>query len=113
MTEIQSNVSKKEIYYDNFNGNKSRFERYKILLCKEKMFDQTSNVVGRNIKMEKVELYNACVCSAPPRLYDIYVSLYLNNHTQESLSENIGYTVEYISKLNGQLIRFLQKNLNK
>ncbi len=83
----------------------------KYYYARRKMFDQTSNVVGRNIIMEKVELYNACVCSA--RLYDIYVSLYLNNHTQESLSENIGYTVEYISKLNGQLIRFLQKNLNK
>ncbi len=85
----------------------------KYYYARRKMFDQTSNVVGRNIIMEKAELYNACVCSAPPRLYDIYVSLYLNNHTQESLSENIGYTVEYISKLNGQLIRFLQKNLNK
>ncbi len=85
----------------------------KYYYARRKMFYQTSNVVGRNIIMEKVELYNACVCSAPPRLYDIYVSLYLNNHTQESLSENIGYTVEYISKLNGQLIRFLQNNLNK
>ncbi len=85
----------------------------KYYYARRKMFDQTSSVVGRNAIMEKVEKYNACVCSAPPRLYDIYVSLYLNNHTQESLSDNIGYSVEYISKLNGQLIRFLQKNLNK
>ena len=85
----------------------------KYYYARRKMFDQTSCIVGKNAIMEKVEMYNACVCSAPPRLYDIYVSLYLNNHTQESLSDNIGYSVEYISKLNSKLIKFLQKNLNK
>jgi DNA-dependent RNA polymerase auxiliary subunit epsilon len=63
--------------------------------------------------LEKIENYNAAICSAPPRLYDLYVSLYLDNQTQDSLSEKLGYTIEYISRLNTKLVKYLQKNLKE
>lgn len=85
----------------------------KYYCARKKMFEEASVRVGKSAIFDKIDLYNTCVCNAPPRLYDIYVSLYLENNTQESLSEHIGYSVEYISKLNGQLIRFLQKTLQE
>lgn len=77
------------------------------------MFEKASASVGENNIATKLEKYNEVVRSAPPRLYDLYISLYLDNNTQESLSDKLGYSVEYISKLNGQLIRFFQKNIKE
>lgn len=80
--------------------------------CSRKdIFEKATFVVGKNAILEKIAKYNEAICNAPPRLYDIYVSLYLQNNTQESLSERLGYTFEYISKLNTKLVKFFQKNL--
>ena len=70
------------------------------------MFEKASASVGENSILKKINNYNALIRLASPRLYDLYVSLYLENNTQESLSDKLGYSVEYISKLNSQLIKF-------
>ena len=81
---------------------------------RKELFDKASAYrVGKSTIEDKVNKYNDAICSAPPRLYDLYISLYLQNHTQESLSEKLGYTFEYVSRLNTQLVRFFQKKLNE
>jgi len=76
---------------------------------RKEIFEKASVSVGQNATFEIAQQYNEAICSAPPRLYDLYVSLYLQNNTQDSLSDKLGYTTEHISRLNGQLVRFLQK----
>ena len=76
---------------------------------REAVFNKALNSVGKNTILEKIEKYNNAVRSAPPRLYDLYVSLYLDNNTQDSLSDKLGYTIETISRLNSQLVKFLLK----
>ena len=80
---------------------------------RKSMFDKASASVGENTILSKIEKYNSLVRLAPPRLYDIYVSLYLENNTQETLSDKLGYSIEYISKLNSQLIKFFKTNIDK
>lgn len=77
------------------------------------IFDKATSAVGKNSILEKIALYNEAICLASPRLYDLYVSLYLQNNTQESLSDKLGYSIEHVSRLNSQLIRFLQKKLSE
>ena len=78
---------------------------------RKSVFDNAESSVGKTFMLKKIEIYNKAVCSAPPRLYDLYVSLYLENNTQDSLSYKLGYTFEYISRLNKKLLEFLQKNI--
>lgn len=81
---------------------------------RKELFEKASTYsVGKNNILDKIEKYNDVICSAPPRLYDLYISLYLQNHTQESLSEKLGYTFEYISRLNTQLVNFFYKKFNE
>lgn len=61
----------------------------------------------------KAEKYNKYITDAPARLYDIYVSLYLNNMTQKSLADELGYTVKYVQYLNGQLLDYLLQRSSK
>ena len=71
------------------------------------MFEKAIKSVGESHVYEKVDRYNQIVRKAPARLYDLYVCLYVENHTQESLSEHLGYTPEYIQMLNKELLKYL------
>lgn len=81
-------------------------------MSRKVVFDKSATYIGQNVVEKRMELYNGIICNAAPRLYDLYVSLYLENNTQESLSEKLGYSVVHICRLNGQLLKFLQTNLN-
>ena len=42
----------------------------------KEMFDKTVDVTGEHELIRKAERYNAAMCTAPPRLYEVYVGLY-------------------------------------
>lgn len=81
---------------------------------RKKIFDNASDCqLSENGVIHKLDIYNKAVSKAPPRLYDLYISLYLKNQTQDSLSESWGYSVQHISRLNMELIAFLTKEFEK
>lgn len=81
---------------------------------RKSLFDEASVFTGKmNEILIKVNVYNNAMVKASPRLYDLYYSLYIKNHTQESLSEELGYTPEYVQKLNKRLLNYLQTAVEK
>ena len=72
----------------------------------EKVFARAKRIVGQNCIAEKVERYNAAVRSAPPRLYDVYLSLYVYSNTQTVAALDMDYSVAHIKRLNKQLCEF-------
>ena len=56
-------------------------------------------------------MYNKAMQKAPIKLYDVYISLYINNNTQETLAFDWGVSSEYIKMLNKSLCEFLQRQL--
>lgn len=78
---------------------------------KQKMFDGLANSVGQNDIVEKATRYNEAMKRAPIKLYYVYISLYINNNTQEALAFDWDVCCEYIRKLNKSLCEFLQKQL--
>ena len=74
--------------------------------ARQSVFDKTLEKIGQHSINEKINFYNEAIRFASPRLYDLYVSLYIDNHTQESLSEKLGYAMETISRLHSKLINF-------
>jgi len=79
---------------------------------RKNVFDKASTEVGNPAILELINKYNSAVCSAPPKLYDVYVSLYVNNSTQENLSIALDYSPDYIHKLNDKLCRFFMQHLS-
>ena len=77
------------------------------------IFDKALREVGNKNIMDFVKKYNDAVSTASPKLYDIYISLYVNYHTQEQLSEELNYSPDYVRKRNKDLLKFLQNKLNK
>ena len=80
--------------------------------ARREMFDKAFDCVGKNTILETVEKYNAAVLKAPPKLYEVYVALYITAHTQEAAAEELSYSVDYINKTNRKLICFFQKALS-
>lgn len=65
-----------------------------------------------NTITEKVKRYNAAVKTAEPRLFDLYVCLYVRNQTQSGTAVELGWSEVYVQKLHKKLVLFLQAQLN-
>lgn len=77
------------------------------------MFDRASDCVAKSTAVGLAEKYNAAIGSAPPRLYDLYISLYIWNNTQALLAEKWGYSEGHVRNLNRQLYAFFQSAFEK
>ena len=77
------------------------------------MFDRALDCVAKSTAVGLAEKYNAAIVSAPPRLYALYLSLYIGNDTQASLAEKRGCSEGYIRNLNRQLYAFFQSAFEK
>lgn len=67
--------------------------------ARKKRLDDVSELVGNNKVVDMVERYNVAMQNAPIRLYDLYTSLFVENNTQESLSNKWCYSREHITRL--------------
>lgn len=79
--------------------------------ARKDVFDKALQEIDNTSIVQLVKKYNEAVCCAPPKLFDIYVSLYVNHLTQEALSKELDYSPDYVHKLNDKLIKYLQEKL--
>ncbi|MDE6441757.1 MAG: hypothetical protein K2L12_03270 [Clostridia bacterium] len=74
---------------------------------KQKDFEKAAETVGANRVAGIAQRYHRIVTNASPRLYEVYVQLYLRNNTQETLAFDWDCSTEYIKRLNKQLYEFI------
>ncbi len=60
-----------------------------------------------------VKRYNDAVRTAEPRLFDLYVCLYVKNQTQESAASELCWSTVYVQKLHTRLVLFFQARINE
>lgn len=92
MQEIKSDLREIQYYY-----------------AHAKEFESAVKIVGQNRIAEKIERYNATVRNAPPRLYDVYLSLYVYYNTQIVAADDMDCSVAHVKRLNRQLCEFFLK----
>ena len=85
----------------------------KYYYSRKKALDEAFRNIGYNSVIKTVELYNELIKDANPKLCDLYVSLYINNHTQESLADAMCYTRETVNLMNKKLLLYFQSKLNE
>lgn len=88
---------------------RSDLKEIRYYYSRKAMFDECKNIVIDSSVTEKVRRYNEAVKTAPPRLYDMYMMLYVKGYTQEGTSVELNYTPAYIQMLNKKLLLFFQK----
>lgn len=85
----------------------------KYYFARKKSMDASFVDIGENRVVKLIDQYNEIAKTAPPKLYDLYVSLYIKSHTQTSISTDLGYTSNYIYQLNRMLLNYFFKEINK
>ncbi len=90
---------------------KSDLREIQYYYAHEKEFEKADKIVGQNRITEKVARYNAAVRNAPPRLYDVYLSLYIYYNTQIVAADDMDCSVAHIKRLNRQLCEFFMREL--
>ena len=78
-----------------------------------KSFQNASKYVGENIIVKKAGKYSKAIDVAPPKLYELYIHLYMNNGTMASVATELNYSIGYINKLNNSLVKYLYNFFNK
>lgn len=78
-----------------------------------KDFERVSLVIGKPSALEMVERYNRHIKNAPIKLLNLYVCLYMDNNSQETVSIDWGYSVGHIKVLNKKLYEFFVEEFNK
>ena len=62
---------------------------------------------------EKVKRYNTARRIAEPRMFDLYVCLYLRNQTQAGTAVELGWSEVYVQKLHKKLVLFFKAQFDK
>ena len=97
----------------NANQIREDLRDIKYYYTHKNVFEEAKAELGESKIMKTVRKYNDIIVSAPAKFYDLYLSLYMCGHTQESLSLKLCYTREYIRLLNKEFIDYLIKKLNE
>ena len=74
------------------------------------MFDRMGTIVESDV-VKTVNHYNSVIRSAPAMLYDIYMSVYIFNNTQEAVADDWDMSFSYVHKVHEKLLQFLQANI--
>ena len=74
---------------------------------RKETFDKAAESVVKNSIIEKVMKYNGIMEKASPRLFDLYIALYVQKDTQTMLANKWSVSVGYIKSLNKQLCEYL------
>ena len=76
-------------------------------------FDKAFDSVGQNGILDTVNRYNQVICTAPPRIYEMYVCLYVQCCTYEAAAETLCYSVNYVYKTNKKIVDFFYEAMNR
>ena len=76
-------------------------------------FQNVLKYVGENKIVKMAEKFNIAIENAPPKLYELYIRLYVNNGTMAFVATELNYSIGYINKLNNSLVKYLYNYFNK
>ena len=91
----------------------SELENIRYYYARRDMFDKAFDSVGKNAILQTVNRYNEAICAAPPKIYEMYVSLYIQCCTYEAAAEALCYSVNYVYKTNKKIVNFFYNEMNK
>lgn len=92
---------------------KKDLEDIRYYYSRREMFAKAFDSVGKNAILQTVSRYNEAICTASPKIFEMYVALYIDCCTYESAAESLCYSVNYVYKTNKKIVDFFYESLNK
>lgn len=92
------------------NNIRNDLREIRYYYSKKDMFDRMRKIVASDV-IDKAENYNTVIKSAPVLLYDLYMSLYVMNNTQQAVADDWDKSFCYIRSLHEKLLLYMQTHL--
>ena len=92
---------------------KKELDSIRYYYARREVLEKAFDSVGKNSITDQIDKYNAMICTAPVKIYEMYVALYIEGCTYEKAAEILGYSVNYVYKSNMKIVDFFQDALNK
>lgn len=93
-----------------FNEIRKDLKEIRYYYTRQEVIDRMSFFVENDI-IQSVKSYSDVMKKAPMLLYELYMSLYVLNNTQEALAADWDKSLMYIRKVHVKLLNYLQENL--
>ena len=85
----------------------------KYFYGKQEMFQKAFDVYGMCDIVKKVDKYSSMLSKLPPKLYELYLNMYVKNNTQEATASLMNFSLNHVWNLNKRLVTFFVQELNK
>lgn len=92
---------------------KKALKDVKYYYSRKDFFENSFKTMGVCKIKYVAEYLKKIVITAPIKLNEMYYCIYVENNTYESIAFKMGYTYNYILKLNKRLLDYLLKEINK
>ena len=92
---------------------KTELANIRYYYSRKDTFAKAFDSIVKNGILDTVSRYNQIICSAPPRVYEVYVCLYSECCTYEAAAEKLGYSVNYIYRSNKKIVDFFYEAMNQ
>lgn len=70
-----------------FENIREDLRNIRYYYSRKDQMSQSARIIWECTILTLVNEYNASICKASPKLYDLYVCMYVENNTQESAAE--------------------------
>ena len=85
----------------------------KYYYSRKSNMDELIKTTGTAEILSKVQKYNNYILAASAKMYDVYGCLYIQNKTQKSVAMELGYTQEYVRRVQKKLITYFSECIDK
>ena len=99
MSLMKSELTDKSVYTLEFSVDKETFD---------KAFD---SVIKNNI-LDLIEKYNVAMSIAEPKLFELYVCIYIHGNTYDAAAKEMAYSKDYVTKHHRRLMKYLINYFN-
>lgn len=86
---------------------KAELNKIKYYFSRKEIFDKSFDCLVKNEILETIEKYNEAISHADPRVYEVYIAIYIHNNTHESAASEMNYSLDYVAKYHKLLIKYL------
>ena len=91
---------------------KADLDKIRYYYTRKETFDKAFDSVIKNNILDLIEMYNVAMSVAEPKLFELYVCIYIHGNTYDAAAKEMAYSKDYVTKHHRRLMKYLINYFN-
>jgi hypothetical protein len=91
---------------------KADLDKIRYYYTRKETFDKAFDSVIKNNILDLIEKYNVAMSVAEPKLFELYVCIYIHGNTYDAAAKEMAYSKDYVTKHHRRLMKYLINYFN-